>query len=241
MSKQRLVLIALCLIGSVVFGFILPGYLCIGMLCFGVAALLVVYHLLRSHKRGRQVLTMVLILCMVCLLVVEIPIIRASFGAPDTEVDYLIVLGAQVRGTTPSRSLMDRLTAAKDYLDLHPDTIAIVSGGQGPGEEITEAQAMYDWLTEQGIAPERVWMETEAETTLENLEFSVGMIESSGGTPGRIGVVSSEYHLYRAAYLAEHNLGLAAVGVPAHTTYPLMKVNYFLREAAAVFLLWLQG
>lgn len=234
-------LAALFSILGVLFGFCLPGYLWIGMLCFGIAGLLVVYYLLRNHRRGKHVLTVLLLICIVCLLAVEIPILRSAFQEPEEEVDVLIVLGAQVRGTTPSRSMLDRLTATATYLEAHPDTIAIVSGGQGLGESITEAQAMYDWLVSNGIDVSRIWIEPEATSTEENLTFSFRMIEEKAGTNPSVGIVSSEYHLYRATYMAEKMLGISTVGVPAHTTYPLMMVNYFLREAAAVVVLWLQG
>ena len=54
---------------------------------------------------------------------------------------YLIVLGAQVKGRKITDSLRRRLEKAQFYLVKHKDMKAIVSGGQGKGEEITEAEA----------------------------------------------------------------------------------------------------
>ena len=85
-------------------------------------------------------------------LVVECQICLHMWEKPDTEVPVVIVLGAQVKGTRPSRALERRLKKAEAFLKEHPDTLAVLSGGQGEGEDITEAQCMYDWLTEHGIA-----------------------------------------------------------------------------------------
>ena len=91
--------------------------------------------------------------------ITEAIIIKASFGSPKESVDYIVVLGAKVRETGPSASLWDRIRGAHDYLVAHPNVIAIVSGGQGEDEPMTEAQAMYDGLVGMGIDPGRIWLE----------------------------------------------------------------------------------
>lgn len=135
--------------------------------------------------------------------------------------------------------LLRRLRTAADYLDAHPDVICIVSGGQGSGEEITEAACMAQYLQDAGISPERIWQEDRAKDTRENLLFSLALIaERTGAQPACIGVLSSEYHLYRAKQLAQ-SLGVRAVGVAAPTSLLYAKVNYFIREAVAVWYTWL--
>ena len=84
-------------------------------------------------------------------LLVEACIFRTMKSSCTVRVDYLIVLGAQVRGRKITNSLLRRLNTALSYLRVHTDTMVIVSGGQGPGEEITEAQAMAEYLYECGI------------------------------------------------------------------------------------------
>ena len=71
-------------------------------------------------------------------------------GEPD--LDYVIVLGAQVRESGPSKALRYRLDRTIDYLEENPDTICIVSGGQGHNEPFSEAQGMADYLQKHGIA-----------------------------------------------------------------------------------------
>ena len=67
-----------------------------------------------------------------------------------------IVLGCSVRGKKPSRILTERLDAAKDYLEENPQAIAVLSGGQGADEDISEAECMYEYLSAHGITPERL-------------------------------------------------------------------------------------
>ena len=75
------------------------------------------------------------------------------------DADYIIVLGSKVNGTKPSYSLQYRIDKAAEYLKLHDKTIAIVSEGQGKGEDITEALAMKQGLMKQNIAEDRIIME----------------------------------------------------------------------------------
>ena len=99
----------------------------------------------------------------------------------------------------------------------YPEAVAVLSGAQGDGEAITEAQCMYDWLTARGVDPARLRMETKATTTEENLRCSLDLIEAETGTrPAQIAVVSGEYHLLRAELLARR-AGTEALGVPSYT------------------------
>ena len=83
-------------------------------------------------------------------------IIGAMTAKAPQNLDYVIVLGAHVRGTVPSRALRKRLDCAKAYAEENPDTIFFLSGGQGSGEDITEAEAMYRYLTEKGVDGDRL-------------------------------------------------------------------------------------
>ena len=181
----------------------------------------------------RRVLGALTVLALAAFAVLELPILRDARTDPNPEADYIIVLGAQVRGTQPSWSMHDRLTAALDYLNAYPESKAVVSGGQGPDEGCSEAEAMQTWLLAQGVAPERILLEDQSETTRENLTYSFNVIRSWGGDPAEgVGVVTSEYHLHRAKLMAEA-LGAKPIGVAAKTELVIMRVNYFIREAVA--------
>ena len=209
--------------------------------CFG--ALVVVYQLInllslkneKAAKLLRRILTVCVCIGFVVAAVTGCFIIHAAFGDAEQDCDYIVVLGAGVNGTVPSLSLWERINAAYDYLSAHPDSIAVVSGGKGNGEDITEALCMYNELTKMGIDGSRVWMEDQATSTFENLKFSMAMIEEkTGSRPNTIGIVSSEYHLFRAGLFADAQ-NVESLGIPATTTWPHLRINYFIREIIAVW------
>jgi uncharacterized SAM-binding protein YcdF (DUF218 family) len=183
----------------------------------------------------KRVFTILLCIGLLVVGTTECLIIHASFGDPKEDCDYMLVLGAKVRNDGPSVSLMDRIRAAAQYMQEHPEVIAIVSGGKGADEPMTEAQCMYEELVKLGIDPERIWLEDKATSTWENLRFALAMIEEkTGQRPEKIGLLSSEYHLFRASLFADA-CGVEAVGIPARTSRLSQKINHFMREVAGVW------
>ncbi len=234
---------ALLLAGSFV-RFFCIGYAFSGFLMIAIAFWIPVHHLImlipNAHwKKGLRTMEAIFIcVVLIAMAVTGGLIIRSSRGTKNPESKYLIVLGAGVNGTTPSLSLQERLNATISYLDTHPDAVAIVSGGQGNGEDITEALCMYRYLTDAGISAERVWMEPMATNTLENLQFSMDIIQAkTGSRPEKVAIVSSEYHLHRAAMFARW-MDLEPELVPATTSKILLRTNYFIRE---IFAVWYYG
>ena len=150
-----------------------------------------------------------------------------SVGEPN--LDYIIVLGAQVRGDVPSRALYSRIKKAGEYLEQNPRTKAVLSGGQGPGENLSEAQVMFNYLVEWGIEEERLIMEDKSTSTLENLEFSARLMEKGK----HVGIVSQNFHIYRAIHLAKQQ-GYENVWGIASATEPQYLPHYMVREAFAV-------
>ena len=219
------------------------GYRYPGGLCLCGAMVILCYRFLNilqlSHPKLAAILRMVFTACLLVGLaaafITGCIIAKASRGKPEMDHHYIIVLGAGVDGTVPSMCLLERLDATYDYMTSHPDAICIGSGGQGKWELIPEGQCIFNELTARGINPERIWIEDRSSTTLENIRFSVDLIEKKTGTrPKTVGLVSNEYHLYRAAMFARP-LGVTAIGIPARTQYIFLRTNYFLREIAAVW------
>ena len=237
-----IVIIALVLAAGF-FKYCLMGYGFSALVCLGLAGLIGFYSYFPKLFRKfpgftRTVTRMVTIILCIGLLIfalTEAVIIHASFGSQDTDFDYLLVLGAKVRTTGPSLTLTHRIDKAYEYLIAHPDTVAILSGGKGADEPVTEAACMYDRLVTKGINPDRLWKEDKATSTWENLKFTLDLVEQKTGTrPTKLGVVSSEYHLFRASLFASEH-GVEFVGIPAQTTRISLKINYFLREVAGVW------
>jgi len=148
---------------------------------------------------------------------------------PSKHADYLIILGAKVNGETPSLSLKYRIDAAAEYAKENKNTIIIASGGQGPGEAITEAEAIRRALVEKGIAESRIYLEDQSTSTYENVKFSKRFIPKDA----QLGiVVTNDYHLYRSIQIAE-DAGLLVEGLPAKTPQ-VTKVKAYCREYLSV-------
>lgn len=225
------------------FAFLARGYSFSALVCLCVMGVIVFYntaHLLKNKfpktvRVVRRIFTICLTIGLIVVGITECIVISASFGNPDAQCDYMVVLGAKVRNDGPSVSLQNRIDAAYDYLTAHPEVIAVVSGGQGPDEPMTEAQCMYDELVDMGIDADRIWMEDKATSTWENMNFTLDLIQEKTGTrPDTLGVLSSEYHLFRASLFADA-CGVDFVGIPAQTTIISQKINHFMREVAGVW------
>jgi len=246
LRKIRLVPVIICAVFAVLaffFKFCVPGYSFSALVCCGIIGIILFYEisrlLLPKFPKGmtlcRRIFTVCLIIGLLAAGITEGFIIKASFGDIGKPCDYMVVLGAKVRETGPSVSLWDRIYGAANYMMVNPNMIAIVSGGQGSDEPMSEGQAMYDELVKLGIEPERIWIEDRATSTRENITFALDLIEKKTGTrPDTLGVVSSEYHLFRASLFAE-SCGVEFVGLPAATSRPSQLVNHLMREVAGVW------
>ncbi|WP_284037681.1 YdcF family protein [Neobacillus sp. 114] len=156
--------------------------------------------------------------------------ISLNYGVvPANNADYLIVLGARVKGTEPSLTLASRIDAAAVYLKKNTSTIAIASGGQGPGEDISEAECIKRELQKLGINESRIVLEPKSTDTYENIHFSKKLIPISAKDGV---VVTNDFHLYRALSLAS-DADLKVQGLPAGT--PLIAVpKSYIREYLAI-------
>ena len=178
-------------------------------------------------------------LCILCaagwctFIVIEWLIIRAMLSRCDRKVDHIIILGAQVRGKRITDSLKRRLDKGLEYLRRFPETKAVVSGGRGPGEDITEADAMAEYLIRSGIGPDRVIREARSTSTRENFAYSRKYMDPA---TSRVGIVTNGFHIFRAEMIAKQEGYRHICGIPA-TSNPVFQVNYLTREFFAVLYL----
>lgn len=173
-------------------------------------------------------------LAVVYALFLQVKIYQHSHQDLPDDADYLIILGARVKGEKPSLSLQYRIDAAAEYLLENKETIAIASGGQGPDEEISEALAIQRGLVLLGVEEERIYLEDRSTSTYENLEYSKEFIDDTHS----VGiVVSNSFHLYRAVLMAEEQ-DLDVTGLPGQTP-TISVVQMHLREYAALTKLFL--
>ena len=157
---------------------------------------------------------------------VEGCIISNMHARGDQHLDYVVVLGAQVRKSGPSKALRYRLDTAADYLRNSPDTICIVSGGKGANEPFPEAQGMADYLKAHGIEEGRILQESKSKTTQENIVNSKKLI---AGDNASVGIITNDFHMFRALQIA-HDNGLDETQGIAAGSPPDMLVNNMVRE-----------
>lgn len=191
-----------------------------------------------------------LVVGLLLLIVMEIRIFSKMWVVPPENVQYVIILGACVRGIRVTRSLSYRLKKAASYAKRHPGCILVVSGGQGPGEDITEAQAMNSYLQELDISKDRILLEDRSVNTRENIMFSKKIIlgyekkrlsDGFGNTAAdmqeealTVAICSNNFHMYRAMALASAAGTWKVYGLAAMTD-PFMWLSFTVREGIALF------
>lgn len=153
------------------------------------------------------------------------------------ECRYLIVLGAQVRGTRITNSLQRRLDAAIAYKKRYPKVLVIVSGGQGEDEEISEACAMARYLQEHQIRSEEILQEDQSKTIRENLQFSAQYVSD---LQDPVGIVTNNFHVFRALLLARREGYENVVGIAVGCNQVLF-LHYLVREIFAVIWMWFRN
>lgn len=180
-------------------------------------------------KRSKKWVIALFVILIIYTAVLHVKIYQSIHQPVPKAADYLIVLGAKVKGTGPSLSLKYRIDAAADYMLDNRETIAVVSGGQGKDEVRTEAEVMKQGLLDRGIEEERIIMEDQSTTTLENIAFSKRLLpdEEAQGL-----IVTNDYHLYRSVEMARR-AGLEISGVPAKTPESV-RIKSYLREYLAI-------
>ncbi len=238
----KLIITAICVI-CLGFSFVrINAGTLIGVLLFGGIILITLLHRplwscvkwLWKRLWGKISLLLAGVLAVICLFAVVFftANIASHIHRPLDRVDAVIVLGCRVRGEAPTSLLRSRCVAAARVLEAHPEAVCIVSGGQGSGEDISEAEAMRRLLTSYGISEQRIYMEDKSTSTAENFEFSAQLMQREG-ISGSVAVVTSDYHQYRASLYAKR-AGLGDTGHYSGTTNAYFVLNYWLREWAAL-------
>lgn len=188
-----------------------------------------------SHKVLKVIFHAVVITGIV-VLVILCGLIAGKFTSKgEKNLDYIIVLGAQIREDGPSTVLRYRLDEAIEYLNENPDTICIVSGGQGPNEPYPEADGMAKYLIEKGIDSKRIILEGESQTTVENIRNSEEFMDEDYNG---VGIITNNFHMFRALRIAEVQ-GLENVYGIAAKSNTLYLPNNVLRECGGILKNWL--
>lgn len=242
MKKASNVIIGILIVLGLLLQVVPNGVRFSGYLLLWGAALLVLWRILsrwaERSKAGRvlrRIYAAGIAGVLILLAVLEIRIV--TYGEADasgTPVDAVIVLGAGVNGETPSAALWSRIRAAAEYLQSHPEVPVVLSGGQGPGEDISEAEAMGRALREKA-EDNPLLLEDQSRNTAENFRNSKALLEANGVNTetALIAVVTNDFHCFRAHMIAQKN-GLQTIDVPAELPWWWLTANYYIREAFAV-------
>ena len=216
-----------------------PGVRFAGLLFWCLTALWIVFAMLEQYKDrawakwGKRVLLALVCLGLVAFGYLESLVIRGAHTDGRAEdAQCVVILGAGVNGTTPSLMLSSRLQAALDFIADKPDIPIICSGGQGPGEDISEARAMYDALTDRGIDPERLILEEQSANTRQNLQNSLALLPDDYHKT--VAIVTNDFHMGRVRLLLNAAGPGRVVQVPAKLPWWWLSANYYLRESFAV-------
>ena len=196
---------------------------------------------LPKTKRGRILLWTVIVLCSLGLPAVlavgvingivvgstEERIVSLDEAASLEDVDYILVLGAGVKADgTPSDMLHDRVLTACEVMTLGSDAMLLMSGdNQHP--DYDEVSAMVTLAVELGADEANIETDRLGLSTYESIRRACELYGVE-----RMVIVTQEYHLYRALYIAEQ-MGIDACGVSADVRSYRGQLLRDVREVAA--------
>lgn len=209
-------------------------------LLLGAGVLLATIFIRRVLKIPKLILGA---LSLVLVFFLGLSVFLICFGSADT-VDYkedaVIVLGAAVHGEKPSLALRRRLDKAAEYHKKNPYALIIVSGGQGPQEDISEAEAMEKYLLSKGVDPDMIIKEDRSTSTEENFKFSKEILDTLFPEGFSVGYISNDYHIYRAGLIASRAGIENATHLHSSTIWHSVLPGT-LRETGAVLYSWVAG
>ncbi len=187
--------------------------------------------LLRINKPVKIIFISLFSLGVAFVIATQCMVLSAFNSHGRAGLDYIIVLGAQVHPTGPAVVLKYRLDTAYDYAAANPDTVIVVSGGQGSNETRTEADVMKEYLISRGIAEERIITEDRSRNTSENLQFTSAILGEDTGSS--IGIVTSNFHVFRAMAIAKKSGYTDIYGISAPSVIQYLP-NNMIRESVGI-------
>lgn len=204
-----------------------------GMFIFAGIVLDTILALLENTAfKVLMILALTVFIIFFALFFITLSKIIAHSSSNATDENAVIVLGCRVKGNEPTRALISRCKAGFEHLIKNKNSIAILSGGQGEDEAISEAQCMKNILTSMGIDESRLIIEDKSTSTQENFEFSNIILQRMGYSK-KVAVATNEYHLYRATLIAKQ-CGLDASRLSGKSI-KFLRIPAFTRE---VFGIW---
>lgn len=168
--------------------------------------------------------------------IVSVCMVYTAYFSPPAKNSTAVVLGAQVKPWGPSTLLRQRIDASVDYLKENPESKAVVTGGQGKDEPMSEAQCMYENMVKQGIESSRIFKEDKAVNTKQNLKFSYRIINENNLNKN-LAIVTDSFHQLRARIITK-KLGIksdiGSINSVNHKVGIIAYPTFFVREWIAI-------
>lgn len=208
------------------------NFLSLGM-AFAILFILFAYPIFGRFNREPwfRFLYMFLSLCIFYLIFIMVMYTLTSWlnliNIRQKPLNYVVVLGAGLIGKKVTPLLASRINRGIEIYRRNPGSKLIMSGGQGPDEEVAESHAMAEYAEKHGVPKEDIIIEDKSKTTNENLRFSHKLMKPNS----TFCLVTSSYHVYRALVLAKRQ-GLQCIGYGAKTKW-YFTLNAFVREFIA--------
>ncbi|MFL0197718.1 YdcF family protein [Clostridium sp. WILCCON 0269] len=215
------------------FGIIFPCIVAIPLLIVGIQLRRDKFIFFRIRNTVyKRILAITFILVLASFILVEILILSAIRTDFNVRVDYVIILGAGLKGDQMTLTFRNRMDKGIEFLRENPEVRVIVSGGKGFGETIPEAEAMSKYLIKNGIDASRIIREEKSTSTMENFKFSRELIQQGENEKNKIMIVTSDFHMFRAKMIGRRN-GFITYGLPSRTWWGILP-NSCIREYFAV-------
>jgi len=158
--------------------------------------------------------------------------VSAEKNKAEPGTDAVIVLGAAVRKGLPTRVLAFRLDAAYDYWVENPETVIVVSGGQGSDEAESEAAVMKRYLVNKGMDEDSIIMEDASRSSRENFMYSKKILDEMFPEGYSAAYVTNRFHILRSG-MAAKSVGMEVSSICARSTW-YVAFNNYLRETCAL-------
>ncbi len=235
------VLALLCLAYSLMVYMVGSGTFSFTIWLGGAAFFGICYYLARNGRWAavpiavRCVAYVILVIVAVVFVVCQVAILSHFGDKGDKNLDYVIVLGAQMRPEGPSVIYRYRVEKAREYLDENPATRCIVTGGQGSNEPVSEGQGGADYLVKLGVPEDRIIAEKLSMDTEENIINALEIIEADKGSVDdlRIGIITNGFHVFRGVQIAKKLTGAEVSGIAAYMQ-PQYIPNNMVRETFGI-------
>ncbi len=194
-------------------------------------------------------------------LVCQVAIWSHFFDKGEENLDYVIVLGAQMRSDKPSVIYRYRLEKTKEYMEENPETRCVTTGAKGGNETISEGQGGADYLVSLGVDADRIDIEDRSVDTKENIQNALAIIQKreaqrDGQREGqgeaqsednldnldtlKIGIITNGFHVFRGVRIAKKLTDAEVCGIAAYMQ-PQYIPNNTVRECFGIIRDFLAG